>query len=68
MVVMAAGGAQMLDVNDTFHIGQRNHQAMRRIFHGGPASLVQKEEIGGQNITHSADRRGLGPRSASRLW
>ncbi|RXH58628.1 chemotaxis protein CheD [Granulicella sibirica] len=47
MVVMAVGGAHMLDVNDTFHIGQRNHQAMRRIFHRAGVQ-VQKEEIGGK--------------------
>jgi chemotaxis protein CheD len=46
LVVMAAGGAQMLDPNGTFNIGQRNHQAMRKIFwkHG---VILHKEEVGG---------------------
>jgi chemotaxis protein CheD len=46
MVVMAAGGAQMLDPNGTFNIGQRNHTAMRKIFWKAGV-IVQKEEIGG---------------------
>ena len=38
----------MLDRNGTFNIGQRNYQAMRKIFwkHG---VIVQKEEIGGNS-------------------
>jgi len=46
MVVMAAGGAQMLDPNGTFNIGQRNHTAMRKIFWKAGV-IVHKEEIGG---------------------
>jgi chemotaxis protein CheD len=46
MVVMAAGGAQMLDSNNTFNIGQRNHLAMRKIFWKAGV-IVHKEEIGG---------------------
>jgi chemotaxis protein CheD len=46
MVVMAAGGAQMLDPSGTFNIGQRNHQAMRKAFWKAGV-IVQKEEIGG---------------------
>jgi len=46
MVVMAAGGAQMLDGNGTFNIGQRNHLAMRKIFWKAGV-IVQKEEVGG---------------------
>jgi len=48
MVVMAAGGAQMLDPNGTFNIGQRNHTAMRKIFWKAGV-IVHKEEIGGTN-------------------
>jgi len=47
-VVMAAGGAQMLDPNGTFNIGQRNHTAMRKIFWKAGV-IVHKEEIGGTN-------------------
>jgi chemotaxis protein CheD len=46
MVVMAAGGAQMLDPNGTFNIGKRNHMAMRKIFWKAGV-MVQKEEVGG---------------------
>ena len=46
LIVMAAGGAQMLDRNGTFNIGRRNHLAMRRIFWKAGV-VVQKEEIGG---------------------
>lgn len=46
MVVMAAGGAQMLDPNGTFNIGQRNHTAMRKIFWKAGV-IVHKEEVGG---------------------
>jgi len=46
MIVMAAGGAQMLDPNGTFNIGQRNHTAMRKIFWKAGV-IVHKEEIGG---------------------
>ncbi len=44
--VMAVGGAQMLAVNDTFNIGKRNHQAMRKIFWKAGV-IVHKEEVGG---------------------
>jgi len=46
MIVMAAGGAQMLDPNGTFNIGQRNHLAMRKILWKAGV-IVHKEEIGG---------------------
>jgi chemotaxis protein CheD len=45
-VVMVAGGAQMLDPNGTFNIGQRNHVAMRKIFWKAGV-IVRNEEIGG---------------------
>jgi chemotaxis protein CheD len=48
MVVMAAGGAQMLDPDGTFNIGQQNHTAMRKIF-AKAGIVVHKEEIGGSN-------------------
>jgi chemotaxis protein CheD len=48
MVVMAVGGAQMLDPNGTFNIGKRNHLAMRKIFWKAGV-IVHKEEVGGVN-------------------
>jgi chemotaxis protein CheD len=45
-VVMAAGGAQMLDPNGTFNIGHRNHVAMRKVCWKA-GIIVQREEIGG---------------------
>jgi chemotaxis protein CheD len=45
-VVMAAGGAQMLDPKGTFNIGHRNHVAMRKICWKA-GIIVHKEEIGG---------------------
>jgi chemotaxis protein CheD len=44
--VMATGGAQMLDPNNTFNIGSRNHMAMRKIFWKAGV-IVHKEDIGG---------------------
>lgn len=46
LVVMAAGGAQMLDPSGTFNIGHRNYQAMRKILWKAGV-IVHKEEIGG---------------------
>jgi chemotaxis protein CheD len=46
MVVMAAGGAQMLNDNGTFNIGKRNQVAMRKIFWKAGV-IVQREEVGG---------------------
>jgi chemotaxis protein CheD len=46
LVVMAVGGAQMLDPNGTFNIGKKNQLAMRKIFWKAGV-LVRKEEIGG---------------------
>jgi chemotaxis protein CheD len=46
LVVVAVGGAQMLDPNGTFNIGQRNHTAMRKILWKAGV-IVHKEEIGG---------------------
>lgn len=46
LIVMAAGGAQMLDPNGTFNIGKRNQLAMRKIFWKAGV-LIKKEEIGG---------------------
>jgi chemotaxis protein CheD len=46
MIVMAVGGAQMLDPNGTFNIGKRNHLAMRKIFWKAGV-IVHKEEVGG---------------------
>jgi chemotaxis protein CheD len=46
LVVMAAGGAQMMDPNGTFNIGQRNHVAMRKVLWKAGV-LLQQEAIGG---------------------
>ena len=46
LVVMAVGGAQMLDPNGAFNIGKRNHLAMRKIFWKAGV-IVHKEEVGG---------------------
>ena len=43
---MAAGGAQMMDPNGTFNIGQRNHVAMRKVLWKAGV-LLQQEAIGG---------------------
>jgi len=45
-VIMAAGGAQMLDPNNAFNIGQRNQLAMRKACWKA-GIIVQREEIGG---------------------
>jgi chemotaxis protein CheD len=46
LVVVAAGGAEMLDTSRTFNIGHRNHIAMRKFFWKAGV-IVHKEEIGG---------------------
>ena len=46
MHVMVTGGAQMLDPNGTFNIGQRNHLALRKIFWKAGV-IVHKEDVGG---------------------
>jgi len=46
LVVMAVGGAQMLDDNGVFNIGKLNQTAMRKIFWQAGV-LVQREEVGG---------------------
>ncbi|MGD0796903.1 MAG: chemotaxis protein CheD [Acidobacteriaceae bacterium] len=48
LVVMAAGGAQMMDPNNTFNIGQRNQLALRKIMWKAGV-LVHSEEVGGTN-------------------
>jgi len=48
LVVVAAGGAQMLDPNGIFNIGHRNHTAMRKIFWKA-GIIVHREEVGGAN-------------------
>lgn len=45
-VVMATGGAQMLDPNGTFNIGHRNHIAMRKVLWKAGV-IVRQEDIGG---------------------
>lgn len=46
LVVMAAGGAQMLDPNGTFNIGQRNQAALRKLF-WKLGLMIRKEDLGG---------------------
>jgi chemotaxis protein CheD len=46
MLVVATGGAQMLDPAGTFNVGQRNLVAMRDLF-GSAGIVIHKEEIGG---------------------
>jgi chemotaxis protein CheD len=46
MVVVVAGGAQMMDPDGAFNIGKRNYLAMRKIFWKAGV-LVQAEEVGG---------------------
>jgi chemotaxis protein CheD len=48
LIVMAAGGAQMLDPSGSFNIGQRNQVAMKMIF-AKAGILIHREEIGGNN-------------------
>jgi chemotaxis protein CheD len=48
LIVRAAGGAQMMDRENTFQIGKRNYQAMRRILWKAGV-LLQGEAIGGTN-------------------
>ena len=48
MKIFAAGGARMLESNGDFHIGMRNHIAMRRIFLQAGVQ-VRGEDIGGTN-------------------
>lgn len=48
LIVMVAGGAQMLDFNGTFNIGHRNQIAMRKVF-CKVGVVVSKEEIGGMS-------------------
>jgi chemotaxis protein CheD len=46
MVVVVAGGSQMMGRDDAFNIGKRNYIAMRKIF-SQAGVLVQAEEVGG---------------------
>ena len=46
MVVVVAGGSQMMDHEGSFNIGKRNYMAMRKIFRKAGV-LVQAEEVGG---------------------
>jgi chemotaxis protein CheD len=48
IVIVAAGGAQMLDPTGTFNIGQRNHAAMQKIF-AEAGVRIHEAEIGGTN-------------------
>ena len=44
--VAVLGGAQVMDCNETFNIGKRNHLALRKIFWKAGV-MVRNEEIGG---------------------
>jgi chemotaxis protein CheD len=45
-IFMAAGGAQMLNSNETFSVGERNHDALQKIFRNA-AIVLHREDIGG---------------------
>jgi chemotaxis protein CheD len=45
-IFMAAGGAQMLDKNGTFNVGERNCEALRTIFHRS-GIMLHIEDVGG---------------------
>ncbi len=47
MVVVVAGGSQMLGNDGSFNIGKRNYLAMRKIFWKAGV-IVQAEEVGGE--------------------
>jgi chemotaxis protein CheD len=47
LVVVVAGGSQMMDPEGAFNIGKRNYMAMRKIFWKAGV-LVQAEEVGGE--------------------
>ena len=46
LIVIAAGGAQVMDPSGVFNIGKRNHLAMRKILWKAGV-LVHGEEVGG---------------------
>jgi chemotaxis protein CheD len=46
IVVVVAGGSQMMDPEGSFNIGKRNYMAMRKIFWKAGV-LVKAEEVGG---------------------
>jgi chemotaxis protein CheD len=46
LIVMAAGGARMLDPNGAFNIGMRNKQALQAIF-AQAGIVVRRAEMGG---------------------
>jgi chemotaxis protein CheD len=48
LIVMAVGGAQMLDANETFNIGRRNHVALHEILREAGIAL-HHEQIGGSS-------------------
>jgi chemotaxis protein CheD len=45
-IVKVAGGAQLMDPNDIFRIGQRNHTVLRKILWKN-GMLLKAEEVGG---------------------
>ena len=45
-IVKVAGGSQLLDTNDIFRIGQRNHTVLRKILWKN-GMLLKGEEVGG---------------------
>lgn len=55
MVVMAAGGARMLDPGGTFNIGQRNRMAMRKMLWKLGVTLHREETGGTVSRTVSID-------------
>jgi chemotaxis protein CheD len=45
-IFMAAGGARMLDKNGTFNVGQRNCEALQKVFMRS-GLMLHKNDIGG---------------------
>lgn len=47
MVLKVAGGANIMDANDRFKIGQRNHQTLRKLLWKNNL-LIEAEDVGGE--------------------
>ncbi len=48
LTVSAVGGAQVLDSNNIFNIGKRNHLALRKVLWKAGV-MISREEVGGRN-------------------
>jgi chemotaxis protein CheD len=47
-IFMAAGGAQMLDLNEAFSVGERNREALETIFRDA-ALVLHRKDFGGKS-------------------